>query len=121
MSSYVQPKIKVFKAEADLSAKQFCFVKFGSGNDKIVACGDAEKAIGVLMSKDVKSGDDAEVALIGGGALLKVAGAVALGDSLKSDANGLGATGLGWTPAIALDSGVANDIISVILDGHFSA
>lgn len=122
MSSYVQPNMKTFRAEADLSVKQYCFVKFGSTSDKVVACGDAEKAIGVLMNADVKSGDYAEIALFGGGALLKIADVVALGASIASDANGNGVPGaLGeWSPAIAMESGVAGDIIGVILDAHRS-
>lgn len=121
MSSYIQPNMKTFCAEADLSAKQFGFVKFGSTNDKVVPCGADEKAIGIVMNADVKSGDFAEIAMIGGGALLKVAGVIALGDSIKSDVNGSGIVGtIGtWTPAIAQDSAVAGDIISVILDGHY--
>ena len=121
MSSYTQPNMKTFCAEGSLATKQYCFVKFGSSNKQVVACGNGEKAIGVLMTADVNDKDSCEVALIGGGALLKVAGAVALGDSLKSDANGKGVVGAGWTPAIAQDSGVANDVISVILDAHISA
>jgi len=113
--------MKTFCAEGDLSDKQFTFVKFGSSKKQIVACGDGEKAIGVLMTADVKDKDSCEVALIGGGALLKVAGATALGDSLKSGANGKGVVGAGWTPAIAQDSGVADDVISVILDAHVTA
>lgn len=120
MSSYIQPKIKAFVAEADLSAKQFGFVKFGSTNEKVVACGADEKAIGVVMNQP-KLGETAEIALLGGGALVKIAGAISLGDSIKSDANGkgvAGSTGI-WSAAIAMDSGVANDVIAVILDGHY--
>lgn len=121
MSSYTQPNMKTFCAEADLSTKQYCFVKFGTTNDKVVPCLADEGAIGVLMTEDVKIGDACEVALLGGGALLKVAGAVALGDSIGSDANSKGVVATGVARAIAMDAGVAEDIISVILDAHNAA
>lgn len=119
MSSYVQPEMKVFKSNSDFSAKQFHFAKLASGTN-IAQAGAAEKAIGVVMNKPIVN-DDAEVALLGGGALVKLAGTVAAGDSVKSDADGkgvVGATG-NWCPAVALEAGVAGDVISVLLNGHF--
>lgn len=119
MSSYVQPKIKAFVAGADLSAKQFHFVKLQSGTN-VTFSGAGEKAVGVLMNKDVKSGDDAEVAHLGGGALVKLAGTVAAGDSIASDANGAGvvAGAATWAAGVAMEAGVAGDVISVLLNGH---
>lgn len=118
MSSYVQPSVKVFTSNSDLSAKQFHFVKLVSGTN-IAQSGAAEKAIGVVMNKPAVN-DDAEVAHLGGGALVKLAGTVAAGDSIKSDANGAGVLGVSgdWCPAIAFEAGVAGDVISAFLNGH---
>lgn len=118
MSSHVQPEIKVFTSNSDLSAKQFHFVKLASGTN-IAQAAAGEKAIGVVMNKPAVN-DDAEVALLGGGALVKLAGTVAAGDSIKSNAAGAGVVGVAtdWCPAIAMEAGVSGDVISVLLDGH---
>lgn len=121
MSSYVQPNMKTFEAAEDLSAKQFHFVKFTSSEDgkKVSLCGAGEKGIGVLMNAPA-SGEDAEVALLGGGALLKINGTVAAGASLAADSENKGLTGTAgqWCPAIAMEDGVDEDVISVLLNGH---
>ena len=120
MSSYVQPEMKVFTSNSDLSSKQFHFVKLASGTSIAQAAAD-EKAIGVAMNNP-SVGGDAEVALLGGGALVKIAGPITAGQSIKSDVNGAGVVASSngdWCPAIALESGVAGDVISVLLDGHF--
>ena len=118
MSSHVQPCYKGFKAGAAIA--QHSFVKFGSDRETVVPSGDAEKAIGICMTADVQSGGECEIALLGGGALVKLSGSVALGDSIKSDASGLGAVGGAgeWSPGIAMDAGVAGDVVSILLDGH---
>ena len=120
MSSYVQPEMKVFVSNSDFSSKQFHFAKLASGTN-IAQAAAGEKAIGVVMNKPAIN-DDAEVALLGGGALVKLAGPITAGQSIKSDVNGAGvvaSTNGDWCPAIALESGVAGDVVSVLLDGHF--
>jgi hypothetical protein len=118
MSSYIQPKIKAYNAE--IALPKFTFVKFGTAQDGVLLSGAAERSFGVNMTNDVEINCVAEVALIGGGALVKLAGTVAKGDSITSDASGLGivATSGDFCPAIAMDSGVTGDVISVILDVH---
>jgi hypothetical protein len=118
MSSYVQPEIKVFTSNSDFSAKQFHFAKLASGTN-VAQSGAGEKAIGVVMNKPAV-GQEAEVALLGGGALVKLAANVTAGQSIKSDANGAGVVGVAtdWCPAIAMESGVIGDVISVLLNGH---
>ena len=120
MSSYIQPQIKTFCAEGVI--EKYRFVKFGSADDKVLKAGASEKAFGVYMNaNDDAAVDDAvEVAHLGGGALIKLAGAVTRGDSIASDLNGEGVVaGAGvWAPGIAMESGVAGDVISILLDGH---
>lgn len=118
MSSYIQPKVKIFTSNSDFSAKQFHFAKLASGTN-IAQSGAAEKAIGVVMNKPV-IGEDAEVAHLGGGALVKLAAAVSAGASLASNAAGaavLGTSGQ-WCPGVAMEDGAIGDVISVFLNGH---
>jgi hypothetical protein len=63
-----------------------------------------------------KLGEDAEVA-IKGGALVKLSGAVSRGALIASDADGKGDAGTAADKSIAkaLESGVADDVISVLL------
>ena len=115
--SFEAPKIVTFRAGADLSAKQYRFVKFGADEEKVVACGANERAIGVLMNAPALGGV-AEVAVPGGGAKLKIseAGGVTLGKLLTSDTNGDGeiADAAGeWVGAMAMGAGAQSDVISV--------
>ena len=117
--SYSNPRIYSFIASADLSAKQYTFVKFGATKDKVASCAANERAIGILLNAPA-SGERAEVALPGGGALLKVSETIALGKMLTSTAAGLGevADAAGeWVGAIAYGDGVANDVIPVEVVG----
>lgn len=118
MSSYIQPQISTFKADADLA--DYSFVKLGSKDENVAQAGAGEKAIGVNMSKGVKSGECAEISH-GDGALIKLAGAVTRGDSIASDAAGLGVVGTTgqFCPAVAMQSGVAGDVISIKIDRHY--
>jgi len=118
MSSYIQPQVKTFCADADLA--QYTFVKLGSSDKHVANSGAGEKSFGVNMTKDVKSGDACEIAHLGGGALIKLAGTITRGDSVKSNANGEGvvAAAVEFSSAVAMESGVAGDVISVILDAH---
>ena len=114
MSSSRQPIIKGFRAGADLSAKQYHFVKIGTSDDQVVAAGANEKTVGILMNAPA-SGELAEVA-VGGGALLKINEAV---DALKLLTPTSGALGEvcdaadEWCGAIAMEGGAQNDVIEV--------
>ena len=118
MSSYIQPQMKTFCADADLA--QHTFVKLGSKDENVDKAGVGEKAFGVNMSQNVKSGDACEVAHLGGGALIKLAAAVTRGDSIAPNADGEGiVAGAGvWAGGIAMQSGAIGDVISILLDGH---
>lgn len=116
MSSFGTPRFRTFKAEGDLSALQYKFVKVGTADDQVVLCGDNEPAIGVLMNKPL-AGEPAEVAMVGGGASLELAGTSTRGDFLESNAAGEGETSSGSgnhaVRAICLESGVDGDIVDV--------
>lgn len=115
MSKMLTPVVEAFKAEADLSAKQYHFVKLGTADGQIVASAANNNAVGVLLN-DPQLNDAAEVA-VDGGALVQLGGTVTRGDLLESDAAGKAvlAAGAGnhQVRAIARHSGVANDIIPV--------
>lgn len=120
MSSYIQPQMKTFCAEGVI--EKYRFVKFGSTDDKVVKAAAGEKAFGVFMNAndDAAVNDAVEIAHLGGGALIKLAGTVTRGDSVASNATGEGvvaASGV-WAPGIAMESGVAGDVVSIMLDGH---
>ena len=127
MNSYTEPCIYGFEAGASLTGKEHTFLKFGASEKELISAAAGEKAIGVLASgnrvvgSEINSGDEIEAAILGGGALLKLAGTVSAGDSIASNADGEGvvATTGQWSAAIAMKDGVAGDIIPVILDGHF--
>jgi hypothetical protein len=116
MSSVFQKNIRVFKAGADLSTHQHKFVKHGATENEVILCTIlGENCVGVLQTAP-KLGEAAEVAMLGGGALLKVSGVTAAGDLLKVSAAALGvvtAVDGDNVFARALAAGVANDVIEV--------
>lgn len=89
MSSYKNPCIYTYKADADLTGKQYHIAKFGSGDDKVLAAGAGEEGIGSILTKPVgEVGEELEIAGRNGGALVKVAATIARGALFKSDADG---------------------------------
>lgn len=116
MSSYRKPVIKAFHAGADLSASQYCFVKFGSDDKTVVLSGAGDLACGILMNAPL-SGDPAEVALPGGGALLKLGASQTKMLEMKSDGSGNGvvATSGDWVGAIVYQAGASGDIVEVLV------
>lgn len=117
---YREPSIRTFEAESDLSALQYTFVKAGTAANQVEACGANERAIGVLMNAP-EAGEAAEVAMPGGGALLKCNEAAARGQMLTSTAAGAGelvdAAGE-WVGALAEEVAAAqNDVIGVYVTG----
>lgn len=115
--SHHPSNMKGFLAGENLSAKQYHFVKFGSDEKTVVACGANERAIGILQNAP-ESGQGAEVALPGGGAYLKVSETIGLGKLLTSTGAGQGevADAAGeWCAAMAMEAGVADDVLSVFV------
>ena len=90
MSSYPHPLMKTFIAGADLSTKQYHFVKVSSSDDKKVElAGSNGKSVGILMNAP-NSGEPAEVALPGGGGKLKMDEAAATGKYITSSTSSQG-------------------------------
>lgn len=115
MASHSDPRVLSFKAGADLSAKQHRFVKFGSTDELVVsASGAAEVVMGILGNAPA-SGEIAEVYLPGGGAKLKLAGTVARGAYIATNATGEGVAAVAGEKygAMAMESGVSGDVIGV--------
>lgn len=113
--SHSDTRINTFIAGADLSARQYSFVKFGADNLTVALCELNERSIGILQNAPI-SGGAAEVALPGGGAYLKIGAAVQLGRMLTSDATGRGTVADAaneWCGALAYQAGVLNDVIAV--------
>ena len=121
MAVHTEPRIYAFTADADLSAKQYHLVKVGTDQDHVaIGAANTDKCIGVLMNAP-ELGESAEVALQGGGAKVKLGETVVAGDELVCAADGRAelANVLGdWVVCIAMDGGVANDIVKVEVVQH---
>lgn len=120
MSSYKTPEIFTYKADGAIAAdKQYCFAKFGSGDEKVVLCGAGEDAIGTIMSQpSSKDGEELEIASSNGGAKVKVAGALSRGSLIKSDVNGKAVAALDRSEALGqLDEEAtgADQIVACVL------
>ena len=108
---------KSFVAGADLSAKQYKFVEL-SDAETVVLAGDGEGAIGILQNNPAL-GEMANVMIIGISNLVVGAGGIdtimskvacdASGDGDKATAN------KAVYNAIALETGVDDDVIKVLL------
>ena len=90
MSSYKTPNIFTYEADGVIAiGSQYHLAKFGSKDDSIVLSDADAKAIGVIMSEVCGlAGEQLEVAGPNGGAVVKVAAAIAAGEYFKSDAAG---------------------------------
>ena len=102
----------------DLSAAadQFIFVKMGATSPQVVAANASDKVLGISQDTALKT-EGLSVRLIGV-SKLRIGGTVNAGRSLKPNATGLGIQSVGDTAygAVALEDGVANDVISVLLE-----
>jgi hypothetical protein len=110
--------IGVLKATADLSAKQYTFVKGDTANnDQVVSAADeADNVLGVLQNTPA-AGDAVQLRVVGI-TKLKLGGTVTRFDRVGPKADGTGisiGTGVGVAAGIALQSGVIGDIISMLL------
>lgn len=105
------------KANADLSAHQFKFVRVTAADFTVdLNSVNNGQCLGVLQDKP-KAGEPANV-MVDGVSKLKLGGPVAIGGLISSTAAGLGqaATGVNTVvQAMALEAGVLNDIIAVQL------
>ena len=122
MAIYQQLNTRYYKAENDLSTKQFHAVEI-TGNRQVDVCdAAADIAIGVLQN-DPKTGEAAMVAVGTGGCKAKAGGTIAAGDRVGTDANGKVITKTrGWLLGWAEEAGVDNQIIEVYLSpGYHTA
>lgn len=101
-------------AAADFSTTgQYRFGKVDANGR--VALTTTDDVVAGVIQDNVAAIDRASQVGIEGVTLLELGGTVTAGDQIKSSTNGLGITGTTNPRGIALESGVANDIISVLL------
>jgi hypothetical protein len=106
------------QAGADLSAKQFYFVKNHTTAKQVVVAGDGEAAIGVLQDKPDAAGKSATVAVAPSTSKVVAGGAISAGAKVASDAAGKAATAASgeYVQGFALDASTADgDLITVQL------
>lgn len=115
MSSYAKPNVLTFFAGAAISKGMA--VKFGADSKHVVKSALAtDKNIGIALCDAASAEDLVEVALPGGGASGLLVGSVSAGDLLTPDSTGklvATTTANDRVIAIAMDDGVAGDLISV--------
>lgn len=102
------------KAGADLSSNQYFAVKLDANGDVVLA--GAGEGIGILLNAP-QSGDSADVAIPGGGALAKAGAAIDEGAYLKSNASGklvVADTDGDQYVAIAITAAASDDVFHVI-------
>lgn len=116
----LQPNIAALQATSSLSGKKYFACKFGT-TDKLITVAGAREGFGVIQDDAPSAaGDSVEVALPGGGSLVKLGGSVTRGDSITPDSNGEFVTATAGQRAlgIAMQSGVDADVIDAILLVH---
>jgi hypothetical protein len=103
------------QAGADLSAKQYTFVKLNSSG-KAVTCGDGERGIGVLQDKP--TADKAASVATGGISRVTCSAAITNGAAVTSDTNGkaVAATTGKHIMGFAMETGANNRVISILID-----
>jgi len=105
-----------FKAAADLSSLQYYYMKLTAANTVNVTSASTDLGVGILQNKPDTANDAAEVMVNGiskavlGGTVTRNAGLMA-----HTDGTLIAATINKPIVAIALDAGIAADVISVIL------
>lgn len=127
MSSIRQPIIKTFIAGEDLSSYQYCFVKFSGaqGNGALVVkAGANEKSCGILQNAPA-SGEPAEVAIPGGGGLVKLGEAsMSAGDLLTPTSSSTGEqcdAADEWCGAMLEEDGTSNDVKACFVTAFYSS
>lgn len=104
-----------YPASADLSAKQYRFVKITSL--QLAVCARGDKALGILQDKPAAAG---RAGVVGFSGVTKVVlgGSVTAGNDVISDANGAGvvaASSDNNIMGVALETGASGDIIAMLL------
>ena len=118
MASCSKERIRTYVASGAIPAKAFVKLDTSSNGKKptVIVC-TSGRAIGISQNDSAAaSGDPVEVALQGGGAMVVLAGTVALGQALKATTGGAAivtASDADYVSAIAVESGVTGDEIAV--------
>jgi len=109
-------------AAADLSAKQYYFVKVNSSGQAALCAAATDKPIGVLQNAPAAAGDAAEILVIGGTKLV-TNGACDEGDLVGTASTGKGAPYVAGTDttkyivgSVILASGADAEIATVIIN-----
>lgn len=104
---------------ADLSAKQYFFVKRDATTGKIVACGANEQPLGVLQNAPNGSARDATAQVrVSGVSKIKLAGTVTPSSFIQCDTNGNGTpntTDKRPSGGLSLADGVTGDISTMLV------
>jgi len=119
MASHSEARTRTFKADGAIT--QYTVVKYGTDAQHVAQAGANDKCRGIAMTAAAAAEDKVEVALPGGGALLKISETVTGGQRLTSDASGLGEVVDAADEAVcgrAENGGVANDVIPVEVMDH---
>lgn len=95
------------EAGADLSAKQFTFVKANSSGQAVAAAAAGEPVVGVLQNKPSAAGRDASIA-VGGVCKVSANEAISEGDLIATSADGQAAVATKSTVDTS-DTGAASD------------
>ena len=115
-----QIKVGQFTASADLSAKQYHFVKMSGNNTVTVCAAITDLPIGILQNAP-SSGGVAEVALFGI-SKVKADGTLAAGNVIGTSADGqadaiaAGTDTTVYTMGIALNAAAAGDVVEMFLN-----
>jgi len=106
-----------FLAAADLSSYQYHIVKLTDTKTVSYSTADADAACGILQDKPTAAGRACKVRIAGVSKLKIGSGGITAGAFIASDATGQGvaATANQRRIAQALETGVENDIVSVLI------
>lgn len=112
-------------AAADLSTKQYYFVKLDSNGKAALCNGATDKPIGILQNAPT-SGTEAEVVVAGGSKVI-AGGTLDEGNSIGTDGNGKAVAltqGTDTTKYIVgqvLSAGASNEIVTVVINAASAA